>query len=113
MAAETLIDRLEHVRSELVGAADRMCPEDRAGETWALCYSDGRPVVSVIEVADRCYVHTWHPDKSHAINAPGELDVITAPDGSRRRVIVNAVGFLDTITLTEITGAGDGQPARA
>jgi hypothetical protein len=42
-----------------------------------------------------------------------ELDDITTPDGVRRRIIVNAPGYVDAGTFDENAGASDGQPALA
>ena len=60
-----------------------------------------------------CYAHAWHPDRTHPMNNHCELDDITTPDGVRRRIIVNAPGYVDAGTFDENAGASDGQPALA
>jgi hypothetical protein len=47
------------------------------------------------------------------MNAPCDLDFITTPDGTRKRILVSAPGFLDAVTLPETAAAGDGQPVLA
>jgi hypothetical protein len=71
-------------------------------------YDDGRPVISATPLGGGCYVHVWHPDRTHPMNNPSALDVITTPDGSRKRVLVVAEGFLDAVSVAEIAAAGDG-----
>jgi|SRR5271166_1449611 len=106
---------LEQLHNDLSGALRRLCPEGQDPEAHASRYSDGRPVISAmpLDAGPVLYVHAWHPDPTHPMNNPCELDVITTPDGVRRRVIVSAPGHLDAITLPETTRAGDGQPALA
>ena len=91
----------------------RFCPDDRSPETWVDRYADGRAVVSWVNVGDRSYVRSWHPDKSNEMNRPGPANVITDANGTRKQVIVSAPGHLDTITLADAGAAGDGQPALA
>jgi hypothetical protein len=113
LAAEALLARLHHVHAEMSDAAGRFCPDGQSAETWLTRYDDGRPVMSAMPMGGCCYAHAWHPDRAHPMNHPCELDVITTQDGTRKRTIVNAMGFLDSVTLTETAGAGDGQPALA
>jgi hypothetical protein len=93
----------------------RACPEGADPETWGARYSDRRAVISAmpLDAGPVLYVHAWHPDRTHPMNNRCELDVITTPDGVRRRIIVNAPGYLDAVTFDENAGASDGQPALA
>jgi hypothetical protein len=99
--AEAALGRLRHLHSELLDATGRFCPEGVNSEAWLGRYSDGRRVVSAMPMGGGCYVHAWHPDPS--VNRPCELDVVTTPDGSRKRVIVVAEGFLDAVSVDDQT----------
>jgi hypothetical protein len=100
---------------DLSNALRGRCPPGQDPEAFASRYSDGRPVISAmsLDAGPVLYIHAWHPDCTHPMNNRCELDVITAPDGVRRRVIVKAPGYLDAITLPETTRASDGQRALA
>ena len=89
----------------------RLCPDGQNAEAWSGRYSDGHPVISAMPLDDGpgLYVHTWHPDRTHPMNNPGELEVITTPDGTRKRILVTAPGCIDAV----IAATGDGQPAVA
>jgi hypothetical protein len=114
LAAEALLARLHHVHAEMSDAAGRFCPDGQSEGTWLTRYSDGRPVMSAMPMDGGCYAHAWHPDRTHPMNNRcEELDVITTPEGTRKRIVVSAAGFLDAVTLTQTPGAGDGQPALA
>jgi hypothetical protein len=106
---------LGDLHRDLSSALRRLCPEGQDPEAHASRYSDGRPVISAmpLDAGPVLYVHAWHPDPTHPMTNPCELDVITTPDGVRRRIIVNAPGYLDAVTFDENAGAGDGQPALA
>jgi hypothetical protein len=108
---DAMRERLNHMHTELRGAAARFCPGD--GEhAWAR-YSDGRRVVTGLTVGNGCYAYTWHPDRAHPANAPSERGFITTPDGTSKRVVVSAPGFLDAVTLPESAEASEGQQALA
>ncbi len=109
LAAEALLARLHHLHAEMSDAAGRFCPDGQSAETWLTRYDDGRPVLSAMPMGRGCYAHAWHPDRTHPMNNRCELDVITTPDGARRRIIVNAPGFLDSVA--ETADSGEGQPA--
>jgi hypothetical protein len=100
---------LRHLHTELSEAAARFCPEGQDPERWATRYSDGRPVISAMPMEAGLYVHTWHPDPAHPMNNRCELDVITTPDGTTKRIIVSAPGVIDAV----LVAAGDGQQAVA
>ena len=110
-AAEAVSGRLDLLHAELRDAAARFCPGD-GPDAWTR-YSDGRAVVTALAAGNGCYAYTFHPDRAHPANIPGERGVITTPNGARKRVYLSAPGRLDAVTPTETTGSGDGQPALA
>ena len=109
-AAGVAVDNLRHLQIELSEAVVRLCPEGHHPEAWAARYDDGRPVISAMPLGERTglYVHVWHPDRTHPMNNPGELEVVTTPDGNRKRIIVAAPGCIDAVTE-----ASDGQSTPA
>jgi hypothetical protein len=109
LAAEAIRGRLHHLHAELVAAADRF------GGTRLDRYADGRAVVSMLDFDEshRIFVHAWHPDFNHPMNAPGEAGVVETEDGGRRRVIVSAPGHLDWLALAETAEAADDLGHRA
>jgi hypothetical protein len=98
-AVETIRARMHHLRAELVAAVDRSsAPENR--------YTDGRAVISTLDLGSRIFIKVWHPDFNHPMNAPAEVGVDYE---AGRRVIVAAPGHLDSVPLTtESAQAADG-----
>jgi hypothetical protein len=89
LAAEVIRTRMHHLRAELVAAVDSStAPENR--------YTDGRPVISTLDLGPRIFIKVWHPDVNHPMNAPAEVGVDYE---TRRRVIVSAAGHLDAVPL--------------
>jgi hypothetical protein len=113
LAAEAALARLDHLRAELTDAAGRFCPDGQSAEAFMTRYGDARAVMSAMPMAGVCYAHAWHPDHTHPMNNPCDLDVITTPNGNRKRIIVTAPGFLDAVSLPETAATGDGQPVPA
>jgi hypothetical protein len=89
-AAEAVSGRLDLLHAELRDAAARFCPGD-GPDAWTR-YSDGRAVVTALAAGNGCYAYTFHPDRAHPANIPGERGVITTPNGARKRVYLSAPG---------------------
>jgi hypothetical protein len=104
LAAEAVLARLRGL-GELLSAAAAGC--DPGGDPSR--YSTGHKVMSAFQLSGgRWYLHRWHPDPAHDMNRPGQESTVVLPDGRTMRVIVNGLGFLDSLTPT----AAGVQPAR-
>ena len=67
-------------------------------------YSDGRPVATTIRWDGGWVTHVWHPDPSHPSNRPGQVFDLEEESGSRRRLVITALGILDTFETDEEVG---------
>jgi len=67
-------------------------------------YSDGRPVTTTIRWDGGWVTHVWHPDPLHPSNCPDQVFDLEEESGSRRRLVITALGILDTVETDEEVG---------
>jgi hypothetical protein len=85
-------NRLRH----LVGTACPHCA-DRMHT-----YTDGRPVSTHLHFGEGSrWVHLWHPDPSNPHNKPRAVGELTTRGGTRKQIVIPAVGHLDAVTITD------------
>jgi hypothetical protein len=97
---------LDDLHKDLTNALRRLCPPGQDPAAFAARYSDNRPVISAMALDDsgsgETFVYCWHWDCAHPANQRGEIQTVTAADGTRKRILVAAVGHLDSVSLPSI-----------
>lgn len=89
-----LVARLEAISNELM----TLLPRGEDDLDW---YEAGHPVYTIVEQPDcDCIrVHVWHPDPRHVHNRPRDLAVLACPRGGFHRLVVVALGEIETVNL--------------
>jgi metal-sulfur cluster biosynthetic enzyme len=94
-AVELAVHQLSEMRALITDSVAAHAGDD------TLMYSDGRDVVSKVDVGDdRPYTHVWHANPEHPYNQPRALPILELfSDGVRHQIVILAPGVITAVEL--------------